>query len=83
VNGGIRGQDLCLVVTNNTTAFLEWSIHAGNPLASIQGFGRIDSPRTLLPCGIVRAHLASCWNGAVGASLVQQGRSGGLPSLTE
>ena len=34
---------------------------------------------TLLPCGIIRADLASCWRGAVGARLVQEGRTGGFP----
>ena len=50
----IRGQGLRLVVTNNTTVSLGVVHPAGNPLAPIQGFGRIDSPPHLL------LHLAFC-----------------------
>ena len=52
------------------------------PLASIQGFGRIDSLRILPPCSIVRADLTSCWRGAVGVT--GAGRTyEGHPFLTE
>jgi hypothetical protein len=43
------GQDLRFVVPNIATASWVWSVPAGMPFA---GFGRIDSLRILLQCGI-------------------------------
>ena len=81
---GIRGQDLPLVVTNNTTASLGVVHPCGYTLSRpSRVLAELVPLRILLPCGIVRADSASCYSGAVGASLVQEGRTGGLPSLTE
>jgi hypothetical protein len=48
-------------------------------LAFIQGFAELIPLRLLLPCGIVCADLASCWSGAVGASLVLEECIEGFP----
>jgi hypothetical protein len=61
VNCGIRGQDLHLVVTNNTTASLGVVHPYGYPLSRPSRVSAELIPlRILLPCGIVRADLASC-----------------------
>jgi len=83
VDCGIRGQDLPLVVTNNTPTSLEVVHPCGYTLSrpSMDSAGLIPL-RILLPCGIVRAHLASC--GAVRLKHVSYKKNvGWLPSLTE
>jgi hypothetical protein len=86
VDCGIRGQDLRLVVTNNTTASLEVVHACGSTLSRLSRVSTdLISLRILLPCGIVRADSASCYcySGAVGASLVEEGRTGGFSPPTE
>jgi hypothetical protein len=83
-NCGIRGQDLRLVVTNNSTASLGVVQTCGYPFSRPSMVSAELIPlRILLPCGIVRADLASCYSGGVGAGLVQEGRTGGLLSRAE
>jgi hypothetical protein len=60
-NCGIRGQDLCLVVTNYTTVSLG-VVHACGSTVSHSSMvtAELVPLRIFLPCGIVRADLASC-----------------------
>ena len=61
VNCGIRGQDLRLVVTNNTTVSLGVVHVCGSTLSRPSMVSAELIPlRILLPCGIICADLASC-----------------------
>ena len=61
VNCGIRGQDLRLVVTNNTIVSLGVVHVCGYPFSRLSMVSAELIPlRILLSCGIVRADLASC-----------------------
>jgi hypothetical protein len=79
VDRGIRGQDLRLVEHQSLLRVVR--PRGYTPRVHL-GFRKNCTLRTLFPCGIVRAHLASC--GAVRSKQAwQEGRTGGLPSLTE
>ena len=55
-------------------------MHAGLPSRVYLGFlAELIPLRVLLPCGIVHAHLTSCWSGAVKASLCRKDDWGGFP----
>jgi hypothetical protein len=61
VDCGIRGQDIRLIVTNNSTASLRVVYPCGYLLARPSRVSAELIPlRILLLCGIVRADLASC-----------------------